>query len=104
MNNESTVTMSNNSIIGTILTWMFAVLFIAIGVLNMFWGNDSMYGVFIFLLAFAFVPPATNLFKNVTGFSIPLYVKILLAIFIIWTAIGVGELFIKLEMMRQSFQ
>ena len=65
----------------------------------MFWGNDPGYGIFIILLTLVFVPPFTARFTQVTGFRIPLIVKILIGLFILWSALGVGELFLKIDMM-----
>jgi hypothetical protein len=41
--------------------------------------------------------------KILLGFSIPAILKILLAIFIIVAALGVGELFEKIELMSMDF-
>lgn len=37
-----------------------------------------------------------------TGFSIPLKVKIFLGVLILWVALGVVELFDKIELMRMA--
>ncbi len=39
MNNKSEITMNNTSIIGNIISWLFGMVFFAIGVLNTFWGE-----------------------------------------------------------------
>lgn len=69
----------------------------------MFWGNDPLFGVFIFLLAFIYFPPVHTFIKLKTGISIPVTVKIILGIFILWAALGVGELFNKIELMQHFF-
>lgn len=92
--------MKNKSIIG----WLFGVVFLAIGMINMFWGNDPFFGVFIFLLAFVYFPPVNVLVKKMTGFSIHPIIKILLGVFIFWAALGVGELFDKLELMMKDLK
>jgi hypothetical protein len=102
MTNKSEITMNNRSIVGDIISWFFGIIFLAIGLINTFWGNDPGYGVFIALLAFLFFPPVHVLIKNITGFSIPLLAKITLGIFIIWSAIGVGELFDKMVLMMKD--
>jgi hypothetical protein len=68
----------------------------------MFWGNDPFFGVFIVLLSLVYFPPANALLKKITGFSIHPIIKILLGIFILWAALGVGELFDKIELMKQD--
>lgn len=87
---------------GNIISWLFGIVVLAIGVINTFWGNDPFFGIFILLLSFVYFPPVNDLFKNWTGFSIHRIVKILLGLFILWAAIGVGELFHKIDLMMKS--
>ena len=84
------------------ISWIFGIAFFAIGLLNMFWGNDPGFGVFIVLLSFVYFPPLTTILKQRTGFSIPRLLKIILAIFIIWATLGVGELFDKIDLMMMD--
>jgi hypothetical protein len=99
MNSKSELAMNNRSLLGDIISWFFGIVFLAIGLINTFWGNDPGYGIFIVLLSFVYFPPATAFFKKISGISIPLVVKILLGVFIIWSALGVGELFDKIDLM-----
>lgn len=99
MTNTSNFSKSASIVAG----WLFGVLVSAIGVVNTFWGNDPGFGVFIFLLAFVYFPPVNGIFKTKTGFSIPVLAKIVLGVFILWAALGVGELFNKIELMRMTF-
>ena len=94
--------MNNNSLVLNIISSLFGIVFFAIGIINMFWGNDPFFGVFIVLLSFVYFPPVNVLLKKITGFSIHPIVKILLGIFILWAALGVGELFDKIELMKQD--
>lgn len=84
------------------ISWIFGITFFAIGLLNMFWGNDPGFGIFIVLLSFVYFPPLTTILKQRTGFSIPRLLKIILAIFIIWATLGVGELFDKIDLMMMD--
>jgi len=86
-----------------VISWIFGIVFLLIGVLNMFWGNDPGYGIFVFVLSFVFFPPVNSLFAEKTGYKIHWILKVLLGLFIIWSALGVGELFSKIELMRKSF-
>ncbi len=88
-----------------IISWIFGLIFFAIGVVNTFWGNDPAFGIFIVLLSFVYFLPVNAIFKKITGFTIPKLrlLKILLGAFIIWAAMGVGELFDKIELMQSSF-
>jgi VIT1/CCC1 family predicted Fe2+/Mn2+ transporter len=85
----------------TIISWLFGVIFFAIGFVNTFWGNDPGFGIFILLLSLIYILPVNAILRKLTGFSIPKMwlIKILLGLFIIWAAMGVGELFDKIEMM-----
>lgn len=102
MDNKSEIAVNNRSILGEIISWFFGIVFLAIGLINTFWGNDPGYGVFIILLAFVFFPPASAFLKKISGLSIPLLVKILLGVFIIWSALGVAELFDKIDLMMKD--
>jgi hypothetical protein len=98
--------MNNNSIVLNIISWLFGTVFFAIGVVNTFWGNDPGFGVFIILLSLIYFLPANDIFRQITGFSIPGMgiLKILLGNFILWTALGVGELFDKINLMMMSLR
>jgi hypothetical protein len=104
MNKNTAVSMNNKSAIGNIIGWLFGILVMAIGLVNMFWGNDLYFGIFLFLLAFIYFPPVNTVIKKLIGFSVPLVAKIILAAFIIWAALGVGELFEKIDMMMKDIQ
>jgi hypothetical protein len=88
-----------------VISWMFGLVFFAIGVVNTFWGNDPGFGIFILLLSLVYFLPVNAILKKRTGFSIPRMriIKIILGIFIIWAAMGVGELFDKIELMMNDF-
>ena len=98
MNYKSEITMNSRSIFGDITSWMFGIVSMAIGIVNTFWGNDPGYGIFIFLLSFVFFPPANVFLKRISGISVPLIVKIIMGIFILWSALGVAELFDKIDL------
>ncbi len=89
--------------IRNIISWLFGIVVMAIGIINTFWGNDTGYGVFILLLSFVYFPPANIFLKKISGISIPLIIKLFLAIFILWSAAGVGELFDKIKLMMKDF-
>jgi hypothetical protein len=95
---------ADGSIALNIISWIFGIAAFAIGVVNTFWGNDPGFGVFIVLLSFVYFLPVNAILKKMTRFSIPRIgiVKILLGFFIIWAAMGVGELFDKIELMMND--
>jgi hypothetical protein len=95
------IIMNNNSVVLDIISWIFGVLFFAIGVVNTFWGNDPGFGIFIILLSLVYFLPVNDILKKMVGFSIPGMgiIKILLGVFILWASLGVGELFDKIDLM-----
>jgi hypothetical protein len=96
--------MNNKSIALNFTCWFFGILVLAIGIVNSFWGNDPFFGIFLLLLSTIYFPPVNVLLKKWLGFSIPVIVKIVLGIFILWAALGVGELFDKMHMMMMDIK
>jgi Na+/citrate or Na+/malate symporter len=96
--------MNNKSMVLNFFGWLFGAIVVAIGIVNTFWGNDPIFGIFILLLANVYFPPINVLLKSWLGFSIPIIIKIVLAIFILWAALGVGELFDKIHLMMMYFK
>lgn len=95
--------MSNKTIILNAISIFFGVIFTAIGIINTFWGNDPFYGLFVIGLSLIFYPPVGELLTKVTGLGIKAWMKFLVGFFIVWSAVGVGELFDKIDMMLASF-
>ena len=105
MNNRTEVIRDNASIVGNILSWQFGTAVLAAGIVNIFWGNDTAFGIFIALLSLVYFLPVNDILNRILGFSIPKMgiVKIILGILITWVVFGVGDLFDKLELMRNDF-
>jgi len=82
-----------------VIRYPFAILFSIIGLINSFWGNDPYYGVFVILLSLPFYPVFSERFIK----QIRTWHLIILGGFILWTALGVAELFNKIALMIQSF-
>ncbi|HEX2533436.1 MAG TPA: hypothetical protein VHK69_06855 [Chitinophagaceae bacterium] len=97
--NDKSMAMQQKPLFGDLIGWLFGSTVLAIGVVNTFWGNDPGFGLFLVLLSFVYYPPAHARLRQWTGFSIPVVIKFLLAVFIIWAALGVGELFAKVDLM-----
>lgn len=85
--------------LGSIFSSLFGIVVAAIGIINTFWGNDPGYGVFILLLSLVYFPPATTVIERMTGRAVSVSAKVLLGIFILWTALGVAELSDKIDLM-----
>jgi hypothetical protein len=81
------------------ISLLFGLLFSFIGFVNLFWGNDPFFGLFIMILSLVYYPPAQRLIESKTGFSVPGLAKIAIGAFIIWSSVGVGELFDKIDLM-----
>ena len=94
--------LDHKSTIGKIISWLFGIAVLAVGLINTFWGNDPFFGVFLIILSFVYYPPVNVIIKKTFGFSIPLVVKIILGICIIWASLGVGELFDKIDLMMRD--
>ena len=101
--NESQTATNPFAILFKVLSVLFGFLALGIGIVNTFWGNDPGFGIFIVVLSSVFFPPISALVKEKTGRRIPGYLKILLALFILWAALGVGELFDKIRLMVIDF-
>ena len=103
MNNKSEAIIHNKPAVGNIISWLFGIAVFAAGVINTFWGNDSIFGVFLVLLSFIYFPLVNVIVRKRFSLLIPVVVKIILGIFIIWAALGVGELFAKIDLMMLNF-
>jgi len=105
MNNKLEVKMNNTLSVENIISWLFGVAVLGVGIINLFWGNDLYFGIFLVLLSLVYFLPVNAILKKIVGFTIPKMgiVKIVLGLFIIWAAVGVGELFDKIELMKLDF-
>jgi len=74
-----------------LISWVFGIIFFAIAVLNAFLVHPAP-GVFYLVLSLIYVPQANAILKRRFGFSIPLVVKIILGLMILWGTLAVGDL------------
>lgn len=95
--------MNNNSTIFNLTGWTFGLLFSSIGLINTFWGNDPFFGLFILVISLLYLPPVNALINNKLGLKVHIAIKIGLGLFVLWAALGVGELFAKIDLMLNSF-
>lgn len=87
----------------SIISFIAGLLFLAIGLINIFWGNDPFFGALIVLLSMVYFLWSNTLANKWFGFSIHWILKVLLGLFILWAALGVGELIDKITLMLNSF-
>lgn len=95
--------MTNKLIVLNTLSWIFGLIVLAVGLINTFWGNDPGFGIFLMILSLVYFPPVNHVIRIRSGFIIPVILKILLGIFIIWASLGVAELFDKIDLMMNDF-
>jgi len=81
----------------------FGALFSAIGFVNAFWGNDPYYGVAVLTASFLFYLPLIDVVRAKASAQQSTALLVLLGAFILWTSIGVGELWDKTAMMVETF-
>jgi hypothetical protein len=84
------------------VSFLFALLFSWIGFVNTFWGNDPYFGLIIFALSFIYYLPLIKMIERNLNFVLISRIMIVLGVLILWASLGVGELFDKIELMRQS--
>jgi hypothetical protein len=91
MNITSETTRENKSIFLNIISWLLGTLVFIIGVSNIIWVHP-VPGVVFLLLSLIYFRPATNFLQRKVGVTIPLAVKIILGLVIIWFTLGVSDL------------
>lgn len=74
-----------------IISWIFALLVLTIGILNVFLVHP-VPGIVYLLLSLVYFPPANALLWEKAGLSIPIAVKIILGVIIIWFTLGISDL------------
>ena len=106
MNYMTLVKKGRTPVVGNATSWLFGISVLVIGTINIFWGNDVFFGIFLALLSLIYFLPVNDILREMIGFSIPKMgiVKIVLGVFIIWAAIGVGELFDKIELLMMDLK
>jgi len=95
--------MENNIHTGVVVGWLFGILVFTIGVLNLFLVH-AVPGLAYLLLSLIYVPPVNNWLVRKVGFSIPLVVKIILGIIIIWFTLGVSDLGDMMDGAKESIE
>jgi hypothetical protein len=83
--------MKNGSIAFTLISWIFGVAVLTVGVFNLYLVHP-IPGVAYLLLSLIFFPPTNGYLAKKFGFSIPMVLKIGLAIVMIQFTFGVSDL------------
>jgi hypothetical protein len=87
----------------TVLEALLSIAFALVGLINLIWGNDQFFGLFIIVIALVFITPFRRWIKKITGIWIAVWLRILIALFIVWSSMGVGELPEKIDLMIEFF-
>jgi hypothetical protein len=74
-----------------LISLIFVALFLVVGVLYLFLVHP-VPGVIYILLALIYTPWATTWFKKRFGLTIPMVVKIILGLGVLWGTLAVGDL------------
>lgn len=90
--------------------WVVMCLFLAVGVglsalgfINLFWGNDPFFGLAIFAASGLYFLPIANQVRSLVEPKWWRWALVILALLIMWAALGVGDLEGKLELMHEAF-
>ena len=83
--------MQANLTASVIIGWIFGLVVLTIGLLNLFLVHPVPGTVFL-LLSLLYFPPVNTALKNKLGITIPAAVKIILGVAIIWFTLGVSDL------------
>ncbi|AMM50694.1 hypothetical protein TH61_05195 [Rufibacter sp. DG15C] len=76
---------------GHLAGWVFGLLIIAIGILNLFLVHP-VPAIAYFILSLLYLPPANALLKGWFGFTMPVVLKIGLGVVIVLFTLGVSDL------------
>ena len=83
--------MKNASISVELFSWIFVLVTMVLGVLNLIYIHPVPGLVYLFLSLF-FLPPVNRALKGRLGFSIPFVIRILLFLVICWFTLGISDL------------
>ncbi len=77
---------------GNIISWIFGILFLLNGIINLIWGNDHALGAFFIVVSLIYFPPFMKWARNRTGFTLHPITKIIAALILLWITGAVGAI------------
>lgn len=83
--------MITDTFFSKLVGWFFFLIFLALGLMNLIVVHP-VPGIFYILYSFIFLPPINTLLKKKTGLVFPLWIKVILALIILWGTLAVGDL------------
>ncbi|WP_462250779.1 hypothetical protein [Ekhidna sp.] len=91
MKSESKQNQSDTSFWNSV-KWTFGAFVFALGIMNILRGNDPALGVAMLFASALYFPPSYDRIKGVTGISLHYFLRIVLALLIIWINMAVGAI------------
>ena len=76
----------------SIISALFGLLIITVGIMNIARGNDAGFGVFLLLVSLLYFSPVTNAVEKKVGFKIHWIFKLIVAVLFIWVNLAVGAI------------
>lgn len=83
--------MESKNSIRNVVGWVFFGIFLITGILNAVLVH-LVPGAFYLVLSLMYLPATDRMMKNKLGFSIPLAVKIIVGLVVLWGTLAVGDL------------
>ena len=77
--------------IKNIFSWFLMMLFVTIGILNLIYIHPVPFFFYVGL-AVLYIPPIDQFTKKYLHFAIPYYLKITVALLVLWATLAVGDL------------
>jgi len=89
--NHASNSLQNDPTASNIVSWFFGAILFAIGAANLVLVHP-VPGIVFLLLSILYVPAVNAVFKKSFGSVLPLGVKIVLGIVVVWFTLGVSDL------------
>ncbi len=83
--------MQKDTRFSNVVLWALGILFIVLGFLNAFLVH-IIPGIFYIVLSLLYFPPLSVFFRDRVNITIPYLVKVVLALFVLWGTLAVGDL------------
>jgi hypothetical protein len=74
-----------------VTNWIIGIIFLLLGILNLIFVHP-VPGLFYFIISCIYLPPFSAYAREKSGWIIPNAIKIILALFILWASLAVGDL------------
>lgn len=83
--------MKTQSISWYAFNWIFGLVFLSIGILNII-HISTIPGLFYIILSTIFIPLSNSLIEESLGLKIPNKLKLAIGLVVLWMTLGVGDL------------